>query len=131
MSDGMSDARAEGEIYREVWNAVYDLREAMLKPAKRRYYDEQLEWSGELVGYVNELIADLGWRFEKAPYFSIVTKPRYEGQEEKLWDAVVNLREALRSINIGHRGWSPVIDRTVDGLMSGSGYLFVQFGRVW
>lgn len=121
----MSDARAEGEIYREVWNAVYDLREAM-NPTR-----ENDSWSTDLVGYVNELISDLGWRFEKAEYFTPVLKKCYEGQEEKLWDAVAALRLALRHQSIGHRGWSCAIDPTVDGLMRGTGYLLRQVRSVW
>lgn len=121
----MSDARAEGEIYREVWNAVYDLREAMNPPR------ENDSWSTDLVGYVNELIGDLGWRFEKAQYFTPVLKKRYEGQEEELWKAVAALRLALRHQSIGHRGWSCTIDPTVDGLMRGTGYLLRQVRSVW
>lgn len=124
----MRDARIEGEICREVWNAVYDLREAMVESKK---HSEDLSWSSDLVGYVNELIADLGWRFDQAQYFTPVRKPRYEGQEGRLWDAVAALRLALRHQSIGHRGWSCAIDPTVDGLMRGAGYLLRQVRSVW
>jgi hypothetical protein len=126
VSDGMSDARAEGEIYQEVWNAVYDLREVLCIVAHAGDEFRGL-WSAPVVDRVNELIADLGWRFEVAEY----AEPRRDLtiDAEKLWDAVASLRLALRGMNVGHRGWGPVVDRTVDGLMRGTGYLFVRFGN--
>jgi hypothetical protein len=92
----MSDAAAESRIYQAVWNAVYNLREAM--SGER----ENCSWSSDLVHYVNQLIADLGWWFDCAQYFTPLLKSRYEGQEAKLWDAAFALRRALRGLNVGH-----------------------------
>jgi hypothetical protein len=125
MSDGMSDAAAEGRIYREVWCAVFDLRE-VLRPVPA---DPPLLWSSPVVSKVNELIEDLGWCFERAQYAATRRDPACDA--EKVWDAVAKLRVALRHQTLGHRGWSCAVDATVDGLLRGSGYLLRQVRPVW
>lgn len=122
MSDGPSDCRAEGELYRGVWRAVYDVRKAVLGETVRERFPH------DVVGRVNELVADLGWRFQLARYAE--PRPGDPSDPVKLWDAVARLREALVELNIGHRGWSPVIDPEVDYALAGTGYELVQFKKV-
>ena len=82
MSDGMSDARAEGELYLAVKWAVCDVRD-LLQPARRERLDHAL------VGRVSELLSDLGWRLQLARY----AEPRQTVEltpelADELWDAV-------------------------------------------
>jgi hypothetical protein len=114
MSDGMSDAAAEGRIYRDVWCAVYDVRATL---GGERF----CRWSHPTVWRFNELIADLGWIFVPAQY---VTPESIERplDANALWAAAERLRRALCSLNLGHRGWTPTVDPEVDGLLRGSGY---------
>lgn len=125
MSDGMSDASAEGELYNFVWRAVCDLREA-IRPGRG-----QLDHA--LVGRVNELISDLGWRFDLAPYAkpNLSDLPITPEKAERIWRAAAQLRRALRRVMVGHRGWSPVIDCEVGYVLSGTGYRLAQFEKRW
>lgn len=122
----MSDCRAEGEIYRAVHAAVIDLRYELLGG-----------WTGrfphELVGRVNELIEDLGWRLQLARYAEPkpVTGEVSVESAGRLWSIVGDLREALRGQNVGHRGWSVAIDGDVGYALTGTGYELVQFRRQW
>lgn len=114
MSSGPADCAAEGEIYRAVWNAVYDLRMCFNPEYRGR-------WLHIYVGHVNEIIADQGYRFELAQYAAPdMSYPEIDA--ERLWDLSFQLRKALKWANVGHRGWGPVIDREVDGLLRGTGY---------
>lgn len=117
MSSGPADCAAEGEFYRAVWNAVYDLRNLL---SGEKWRDR---WHHYAVMRVNEIIADQGYRFELAQYAE-ARCPDFAWLEEaeKLWTSAFKLREALDDLNGGHRGWAPVLDREVDGLLSGTGY---------
>lgn len=117
MSSGPADCAAEGAIYREVWNAVYDVRKLM-NPKR---------WSRILVAHVNTLLDGTGWCFVPARYAEL---PRdfllTDEQAVALWNAVSNLRDALESHQIGHRGWTPCIDPELDGLLRGTGCELVE-----
>lgn len=131
MSDGMSDAAAEGRIYSAVKSAVFDLRDAALGVSTLNEmvalaYAGKLRWSRDVVAKLNEIIADTYWSFELAQYAEAVHVDLKDGQAERLWDAAFSLRRALRHLNVGHRGWSPVVDGEVDGLLQGSGYLLIK-----
>lgn len=119
MSSGPADCAAEGALYRAVWNAVYDLRN-LLSGEKWRE-----RWVNVHVCHVNEIIEDQGYRFELAQYaeaFRPPWQPPTSGYADALWAAAFKLREALDDLNTGHRGWAPVLDREVDGLLRGTGY---------
>lgn len=119
MSSGPADCAAEGELYREVWNAVYDLRNLL---SGERWRDR---WHHYLILRVNEIIADQGYQFELAQYAEAANWGRQHGWSElveALWPKCFELREALEHLNVGHRGWAPVLDPEVDGLLRGTGY---------
>lgn len=119
MSSGPADCAAEGELYRAVWNAVYDLRKLL---SGEKWRDR---WPHVHVSHVNEIIADQGYQFELAQYAE-PRRPPWQAPTssyaEALWAAAFKLREALDDLNGGHRGWAPVLDREVDGLLRGTGY---------
>ncbi len=120
MSSGPADCAAEGELYRAVWRAVYDLRNLL---SGEKWRDR---WHHYLVLRVNEIIADRGYQFELAQYAEAQANwGRQHGWPElveALWATAFKLREALDDLNVGHRGWAPVLDREVDGLLRGTGY---------
>ena len=115
----MSDASAEGELYRDVWNAVYDLRTLL---SGLLSHDR---WINVHVCHVNEIIADQGYQFRLAQYAEALRPPWQAPtteQAEALWASAFKLREALEHLNVGHRGWAPVLDPAGDGLLRGTGY---------
>ncbi len=66
MSDGMSDANAEGDLARAVWCAAFDLRDAMweLGKAIKQARMGHRGWSiprGFIVSEVNDLLRDTGF----------------------------------------------------------------------
>lgn len=120
MSSGPADCAAEGELYRAVWRAVYDLH-VYFCPSWRGH------WPHFLVEKVNVLISDQGYRFDLAQY-AAPDLSHVEPDADKLWFLAFQLRSALKHANAGHRGWAPVVDREVDGLLRGTRYELREIG---
>lgn len=114
MSSGPADCAAEGRLYRAVEHAVYDLRMHFCP-------DWRGHWPHLLVEKVNVLISDTGYRFELAQY-AASDLSHVEPNADQLWSLSFQLRSALKGARVGHRGWAPVIDAEVDGLMRGTRY---------
>lgn len=117
----MSDSRAVGDLYQDIWNAVFDVRNLCRFDSGRMCHYRVLR--------VNEIIADEhGYQFCLAQYAKPeVSLDRWLGADaaELLWDAAFKLR---RRLDGSHRGWAPAVDPEVGYLLVGTGYVLVRDG---
>jgi hypothetical protein len=109
MSDGMSDANAEGELASNVWRAAFDLREAIwaLGKAIQRARMGHRGWNiprGFIVREVNDLLRETDFGLtDKRPdkcfehYGAGAYKPRESWRELELRREVEGLRSELEA----------------------------------
>ena len=120
MSDGMSDASAEGELYRRVVDAVYYLRECM--GSTRKAY----LWNAAIVDKVNELLSDSSYQFQRAPYAQPPRDPSFCGNRDLCEDLFITALRLRKALTASHRGWAIEPAPDGDGQLCGSGYLLVR-----